>query len=512
MKRALAERAKQSFDTVKSQSSQPSATDHRTPQHPPAEYGNSSGDPITSSNTSRNRNPSSGDHLQINNKLLHNAIATPAEQQQATNSSEKDLLNSAASDNTSEPPTKVPRLERSLDTSSPSYINSNNASPQSPRSPRNLPKKNVLGRASSIGGNFQRFSSGDAAGTVVPEQDLSSRGSKRRIKNESDEEEEESSNSAFYLKHQNRALATELKSLQFAVKQLEEERDARRRHCREALQAVQLLQNTWTSMEEQTVGSRVGVVPDFASEEDDPPSTGTGDSVEWTRALQKSLLALGQGQSSEISSASSATALKEVTTNIAARAKIFQEWLGTLLRSGVASGVVPPSNGDAEQRLHNLHREMGVVTAKCAELEAQVSELVSSRIDIASRERRVRRNVYRMAAGIMTAEQVINTLERGEGGELEAEVQLEKQSMAKTEPADMTGMDTSNQKQIDILSTVQMEEYNAKISALEDSLSNAKKSIQDVRNFLLSRICLTVPTFIINPLMFLLSLILSDRS
>ena len=266
-------------------------------------------------------------------------------------------------------------------------------------------------------------------------------------------------------------------------------------------------------MEEQTVGSRVGVVPDFASEEDDPPSTGTGDSVEWTRALQKSLLALGQGQSSEISSASSATALKEVTTNIAARAKIFQEWLGTLLlRSGVASGAVPPNNGDAEQRLHNLHREMGVVTAKCAELEAQVSELVSSRIDIASRERRVRRNVYRMAAGIMTAEQVINTLERGEGGELEAEVQLEKQSMAKTEPADMTGMDTSNQKQIDILSTVQMEEYNAKISALEDSLSNAEKSIQDVRNFLLSRICLTVPTFIINPLMFLLSLILSDRS
>jgi len=494
MKRALAERIKQTA----------AATDHGSPQQPPSVSGiTPSGNPsIPSSSSTAQDSTASNNYVPISKKLHNSAdptVTTPAvERSHQHSTSGNGSGNSAPSPggSSNEPPKKIPRLERPLDTSN----HLNNASPQqSPRSPRNLPKKNVMSRTNSSG-TFQppsskRRFSGDAAAAAAAaaEQEISSssRGTKKRIKNDSDEEEEDS-NSAFYLKHQNRALATELKSLQFAVQQLEAERDARRRHCREALHAVHELRNTWTSLEEETVGD---ISPSFAatgaeiSSKEDPASTGSGDSVEWTRALQKSLVELGQGHSSEKSSISSTGALKDATANIAARAKVLQEWLGTLLKSGAGSALPRKNNNgetdDAEQRLHNLQHEMGVVTARCMELEAQVSELAAARKDIAVRERRIRRNVYRMAAGIMTSDHVINTLERGEGDELEAEVQLEKQSVKTEQPAESSSMGgASNQIQMDTVSSALLDEYKAKTAALEETASNAEKSIHDVRTFL----------------------------
>ena len=490
MKRALAERAKQSFDTL--QAKQPPATDTRTPQQPPSVSGNPS---ISSGSSSTAQ--SSMNHLPINQKIqsLHPMVANEAEEEQQTNNescgSAADL--DASFESTGEPPKKIPRLEKF--SSSSNHLNNNGASssvPQSPRSPRNLPKKNVLGRTNSSS-NFQppakRIFPGDAPASSAAAEE---RNSKKRIKDE--EEEEEDSSSAFYLKHQNRALATELKSLQFAVQQLEGERDVRRQHCHAALQAVNEIQNVWTSMEKQTVGS-ISSSSSFAApaptSSQDPPSTGTGESVEWTRALQNSLVALGQGPV-DSDDLTSTNVLEKVVSNIAARAKVLQEWLGTVLKSG----TVPPSsqqeeNGESsEQRLHNLQREMGVVTARCTELEAQVSEMAASRLEVTSRERRVRRNVYRMAAGMLSPEQVVNTLERGEEDELEVEVQLEKQQRTvKSEPVESMpppDADSSNQKQADSVSSAQLEEFKSKITSLEEVVSNAESSIHEVRRLFFS--------------------------
>jgi hypothetical protein len=66
----------------------------------------------------------------------------------------------------------------------------------------------------------------------------------------STEKAEETENfSAFYLKHQNRALASELKSLQYQLLLLERERDFRRKQCRSAVESLQSLDATWTQME-----------------------------------------------------------------------------------------------------------------------------------------------------------------------------------------------------------------------------------------------------------------------
>lgn len=64
-----------------------------------------------------------------------------------------------------------------------------------------------------------------------------------------EDEEGDGESSAFYLKHQNSALASELKGLHYQLRLLEEERNVRRQQCHEAGQALQALESTWTQME-----------------------------------------------------------------------------------------------------------------------------------------------------------------------------------------------------------------------------------------------------------------------
>jgi hypothetical protein len=64
-----------------------------------------------------------------------------------------------------------------------------------------------------------------------------------------EEEEGDGEYSGFYLKHQNSALASELKGLQHQLRLFAEARNFRRPLCQEAAQALQALECTWTQME-----------------------------------------------------------------------------------------------------------------------------------------------------------------------------------------------------------------------------------------------------------------------
>lgn len=74
-----------------------------------------------------------------------------------------------------------------------------------------------------------------------------------------EEEEEGNDSSGFYLRHQNRALASELRGMQYQLRLLEKERDIRRQQCHEASQALQALESTWTQME---VALQLGLPPE----------------------------------------------------------------------------------------------------------------------------------------------------------------------------------------------------------------------------------------------------------
>ena len=139
------------------------------------------------------------------------------------------------------------------------------SSPSSGEPPRKLPR---------IDEQQQQQREIKAEPTPVPSQATSSaaattitspspRGSALKRQRSSVEEEDEGDSSAFFLKHQNQALASELKGLQYQLRLLEKERDVRRQQCQEATDALKALRATWTQME---LGLQLGMPPQPVSD------------------------------------------------------------------------------------------------------------------------------------------------------------------------------------------------------------------------------------------------------
>jgi len=238
--------------------------------------------------------------------------------------------------------------------------------------------------------------------------------------------------SAFYLKHQNRALVVEWQSLQQKATRLERERDRRRRDSYQAALALRELEATWTRLEETVVGSerppRQSAADASSSSLPPPfPSTGSGDSVEWTRAVTDALAALASttaedgdkaktepdnddGDDRVNVDASADDWSSKCAANIASRAGILQEQLLRLVSGASVKGDT--SGSESAPHLGGLRKEVEEAKSKCLLLQKQVEELALSRDAAVNAERQVRRNVYRLQAGMIpSTDQLVKALE-----------------------------------------------------------------------------------------------------
>lgn len=76
-------------------------------------------------------------------------------------------------------------------------------------------------------------------------------------------EPDDSDQSAFYLKHQNKALASELHQYKFMINILEREREKRRKECREIGKSVRELEGVWRGVERVIVDQLGEAVKDY---------------------------------------------------------------------------------------------------------------------------------------------------------------------------------------------------------------------------------------------------------
>jgi chromosome segregation ATPase len=279
--------------------------------------------------------------------------------------------------------------------------------------------------------------------------------------------------SAFYLKHQNRALATELLSLQDSTKALEKERDYRRKECWAACQALNSLQATWTQLETALLADSLPAPLASMMESGSPAITGTG-SMEWTRALAEALAGLGRSHADSTDQFYSD--LSQLSANVTARANTLQECISKAFHSS------PPSHSARENA--QFAKQLAESQMHSRFLETQVAELTQSRDQIASKERKLRRNLYRISVGILTAEQAMQTLDQ-EGDEEWLQVRLETREKVKQEEDQVYASATSNVSPVDAtaaaLSESKMTEYETKIADLEAMLRNRNVSIEEVR-------------------------------
>jgi hypothetical protein len=271
-----------------------------------------------------------------------------------------------------------------------------------------------------------------------------------------EEDEDNSSASAFYLRHQNRALASELRSVKYQLSRLERERDFRRTQCSEATQSINALRSIWGQLESSLGKGRGLVSSDPPSNivlisENTPLSTGSGTSVEMIDALITSLGQLGETSRSRTREEEDADQennllsdgdhtiemvdhpavklcdeaaeskqekkvhndLFKLTENIAERATLLQSWIWSLLQK---VENVPVMNGEVVRPLAaiELQDKITRLEVENTTLQQKIEEVARSRDEMTESDRRVRRALYRLAAGRVQLKEVLKAIAFGD--------------------------------------------------------------------------------------------------
>mmetsp|Transcript_5595 Transcript_5595/g.11500 ORF Transcript_5595/g.11500 Transcript_5595/m.11500 type:complete len:958 (-) Transcript_5595:109-2982(-) len=357
-------------------------------------------------------------------------VASPPAESPAPNSGmspalQNGVIGHISSPSASQPPLKVPRL--ASDNSSSLRVEQT-SSMLSPPQPSGLEqdRSGATVRPSSVPTSPRPAMGSRSGNHTTPSSNKRPRPSQQQT------EEEEDNGSAFYLKHQNRALAIELKSLQSQVRDLTREREYRRRSCLQAVQALHSLQATWTSLE-TALGQEAAPVPLLPSSPGGTmPSSTVGNTdetgVEWTIALHKALQALGSNRannslvkmedgadSSFGNSPPSSPSLQgemklgELAANVTGRATCLQEWLWDLLRAKSTRLPAPVPSGEMSNG-NSLDENHAGLISETEQLKNQLMEVTTSRDDYATRERRLRRNIYRLDVGMISQSQLIQSV------------------------------------------------------------------------------------------------------
>jgi hypothetical protein len=315
-----------------------------------------------------------------------------------------------------------------------------------------------------------------------------------------EEDQEDPNSSAFFLKHQNRALASELRSVKYQLVRLERERDYRRAQCLEAVENLNTLQSIWTQLESSLGhGYEEGsdtAAPIFSTETSAdsaaPVSTGAGTSVEMIGALLNSLARLrttkksriknkggdggpadgGESAKDEINMNGSAivnrntnemdvddngtrkgdvadqpatsikeeamhdnvenykqtaTDLLEFSADVSQRAAALQSWIVSLVQrieqsqaGSIGEGVCPtqPTYAELQEEVTHLH-------SRNTTLQEHLDEMARSRDEMVESDRRVRRGLYRLAAGRVQLKEVLKAVASADEDKEEAAAWME---------------------------------------------------------------------------------------
>jgi hypothetical protein len=166
------------------------------------------------------------------------------------------------------------------------------------------------------------------------------------------------------------------------------------------------------------------------AENDAPPSTGSGSSVELVGALLNSLAVLGttpgkkgrirEDGDEEMSEVKPGDFMNEdgskqlddllrITDNVSERAQILQKWIWAVLEEVSSSGTnerhvdLNKPGTEHDQKVANLN-------AMNNTLKEQIMELSTSRDEMSKSDKRVRRGLYRLAAGRVKLKEVLKEI------------------------------------------------------------------------------------------------------
>lgn len=99
--------------------------------------------------------------------------------------------------------------------------------------------------------------------------------------------------------------------------------------------------------------------------------------------------------------------MARIANAVSTRATVLQRWIWSLVRKVTTGEDITCAIFDNA----TLQGQLSALQAKCRDYEARIAELVKSRDDAATSDRRVRRGLYRLSAGRMTLADVMKAVD-----------------------------------------------------------------------------------------------------
>lgn len=329
-----------------------------------------------------------------------------------------------------------------------------------------------------------------------------------------EEDEDDSNATSFYLRHQNRALASELRSVKYQLTRLEREREHRRDQCLQAVDSLNELFIRWKNIEAALDNESPGTSEIKIPSSDAPLSTGSGQSVEWIGALMNSLTRIANssrskkegknedGDAMEIDSENTKADSQEqvdeeekaeiledqecvdnmmdLAEKMSERFSLLQSWISALLQSLDKSNV--PLNGQIDGQSWSppstleLQNQVAKVEAENIKLQELVQELTRSRDEMVESDRRVRRGLYRLAAGRVKLKEVLKAVANADDDKESAAAWME----TTTAPASKPAASQENQK-------TKQEKGDDKAPVSSKEVEQLKKQLADMDALATSR-------------------------
>mmetsp|Transcript_35598 Transcript_35598/g.81380 ORF Transcript_35598/g.81380 Transcript_35598/m.81380 type:complete len:973 (-) Transcript_35598:68-2986(-) len=334
-------------------------------------------------------------------------------------------------------------------------------------------------------------------------------------------DDDEDDKSAFFLKHQNSALASELYAYRRRIYLLEREREYRRKECRAVDGLVREVRSSWRGLEE-AIGQDlrpIGVGTTNGHTTSGPNCTGTGADVESSTHILHSLLDLvsnpnqistkmdhddpedpqtgpqpndfesyTRGITVKLEPDEKAEFLSEkillddmegFVGDLAARTRSLKDGILNLLRN---SAKGDPGDGGASESASSadiveLKARVSSLQSRLSSTTSQLEEMANSRNEAGASERRVRRALYRLASGRMTLEEIMAAVEKDDGGASFSETLADIDAVASKPPSP----GSVHAKAVTADSTPENGCDAGESSANPEEIAQLKKSLQDVQ-------------------------------
>ena len=169
--------------------------------------------------------------------------------------------------------------------------------------------------------------------------------------------------------------------------------------------------------------------------------------------------------------------MKRAAFRISQRAAVLQQWIWTLLQR-----MNSPETHESIRQAASLFGQVATLKGQCRELKVRMAELATTRDEAIDSDRRVRRGLYRLAAGRMKLEEVLQAVEDDDKDGTAAIMAMEvADEVISSKKVTATVSAVGGDEEGEVVDGVQVLQLKKQLQDLEEIAASRESQIEQVR-------------------------------